>query len=141
MEEETMEKKETKELTVKEKEEITVNGEQTKPGPVYTPAVDIFEKDDSLVVLADLPGVGTEDLTVDLRDNTLTLVGEIAGGHAVEGEEVVTEYGVGRYYRRFSLSDKIDQEKIDAKLTHGVLRLTLPKVEKAAPRKITVNAA
>jgi HSP20 family molecular chaperone IbpA len=67
-------------------------------------------------------------------------VGEIAGGHAVEGEEVVTEFGVGRYYRSFSLSDKIDQEKIDAKLTDGVLCLTLPKLGKAAPRRITVNA-
>ena len=132
--------KETRELTVKEKEEINVSAEQTKPGPVYTPAVDIFEKEESLVLLADLPGVGTEGLTVDLRDNTLTLVGEIENGEVSGGDAVMTEYGVGRYYRQFSLSDRIDQEGIDANLVDGVLRLTLPKVGKAAPRRITVNA-
>jgi HSP20 family molecular chaperone IbpA len=136
-----MTEEKNKELTVKEKEEVTVHTEQTKPGPVFTPAVDIFEKDDALVLLADLPGVRPEDLTIDLRENTLTLVGEVDAGGAENACPVMTEYGVGKYYRKFSLSEKIDQEGIDAALADGVLRLTLPKVGKAVPRRIEVNAA
>ena len=136
-----MAEKDTKELSVKEKEEATVHTEHTKPGPVFTPAVDIFENDNELVLLADLPGVGTENLTIDLRDNTLTLTGEIEGNGDSGENAVVVEYGVGKYYRRFSLSEKIDQEGIDAKLADGILRLTLPKVGRAVPRTITVNAA
>ena len=135
-----MSEKETKELTVAEKHEVDAAAEQTRPGRVFTPPVDIFENDGEIVLMADLPGVGPENLSIDLRENTLTLVGEIDGGEE-EGEAVLTEYGVGRYYRQFSLSEKIDQERIDAKLADGVLRLTLPKVGRMVPRKITVNAA
>ena len=133
--------KDTKELAVKEKEEVTVQAEHTTPGPVFTPAVDIFEKEEALVLLADLPGVGADGLTIDLRDNTLTLTGDIGGYEVPGGDEVMVEYGVGKYYRQFSLSEKIDQEGIDAKLADGVLRLTLPKVGRAVPRRITVNTA
>ena len=135
-----MAEKETKELTVTEKQEVETHAEQTKPGPVFRPPVDILENDAEIVLLADLPGVDPEDLTIDLRDNTLSLTGEV-GFDAAEGEAVMTEYGVGRYHRQFSLSEKIDQERIEAKLEGGVLRLTLPKVSRAVPRRITVNAA
>jgi HSP20 family molecular chaperone IbpA len=132
--------KDTKELKVKEKQEVTSPAEQTKPGLVFTPSVDIFENDKELVLLADMPGVQAKALNIDLRDNTLTLDGGVEPFEAEGEEDVLVEYEVGKYYRQFSLSEVIDQEKIDAQLKDGVLRLTLPKVEKAAPRTITVQA-
>lgn len=130
----------TKALQAKEKREVAVP-EQTKPGLIFTPAVDIFETDKAITLLADLPGVKSNDLSIDLNDNVLT----ISGGTDVPdqtGEAVIfSEYDTGKYFRQFTLSEVIDQAKIDAKLTDGVLRLTLPKVEKVSPRKIAVKAA
>jgi HSP20 family molecular chaperone IbpA len=127
------------ELKVKEKQALDAPGEQTKPGPVFTPAVDIFETEKAITLLADMPGVKAGDLTVDLRDDTLTLTGEVDNRGKMPGEMVIEEYQTGRYYRQFSVSEVIDQEKIDAKLGEGVLRLTLPKIEKAKPRRIVVQ--
>lgn len=113
--------------------------EQTHPGPIYTPAVDIFETDDRIALLADMPGVKAEDLKIDLRENVLTLSGHVAGPDLGKEAPVLREYGSGTYFRQFTLSDQIDQSKIDAKLTDGVLRLELPKIERAKPRQITVK--
>ena len=132
--------KDSKELKVKEKQEVTTSAEQTKPGLVFTPAVDIFENDTEIVLLADMPGVKAQDLNIDLRDDTLTLDGGVEALEASGEESVLMEYEVGKYFRKFSLSEVIDQEKIDAQLKDGVLRLTLPKVEKATPRTIAVQA-
>jgi HSP20 family protein len=131
---------ETKELKVKEKQELASPAELTRPGLVFTPSVDIFENEREIVLLADMPGVQAQALNIDLRDNTLTLEGGVESFEADGEEAVLIEYEVGKYYRQFSLSEVIDQNKIDAQLNNGVLRLTLPKVEKAAPRTITVQA-
>jgi HSP20 family molecular chaperone IbpA len=128
------------EIKVKEKQEVSSSAEQTKPGLVFTPSVDIFETEKALILLADMPGVKSKNIDIDLRDDTLTLIGEIEPVEAPDESELVIEYAVGKYYRQFTLSEVIDQTKIDAKMEHGVLRLTLPKVEKATPRKITVSA-
>ena len=128
-----------KEIQVKPKHEVASQAEQTRPGIVFTPSVDIFETERELTVLADLPGVTSENLTIDLRENTLTLTGEVEPFEKAHEEDILVEYEVGKYYRQFSLSNVIDQSKIDAKLTDGVLRLTLPKVEEAKPRKIEVK--
>ena len=130
----------TKELKVMEKQAITPPVERTEPGPVFTPNVDIFETDKAITLLVDMPGVKVDDLNVDLRDDTLTLTGDVNTDVVPPGETIYGEYEIGRYYRRFSLSEVIAQDKIDAKLSDGVLRLTLPKVEKATPRRITVQA-
>ena len=127
------------ELKVREKQEVAASAEQTKPGPVFTPSVDIFETDRAITVLADMPGVKAEDLNVDLRDDTLTLIGETSAAVDIPGDKMHVEYETGRYYRQFSLSEVIAQDRIDATLSDGVLRLTLPKVEKATPRRITVQ--
>ena len=131
----------TNELKVREKQALDAPAEQTKPGLVFSPNVDIFETEKSITLLADMPGVKAEDLNVDLRDDTLTLTGDVGAGVTTPGEKIYQEYETGRYYRQFSLSEVIAQDKIDATLTDGVLRLTLPKVEKATPRRITVNVA
>ena len=129
-----------KELQVKEKQEVTASAEQTRPGLVFTPDVDIFEKDDELILLADMPGVTADSLKIDLRDNTLTLSGNVEAKERKTEEDLIVEYQSGHYYRQFNMSEIIDQEKIEAQLTDGVLRLTLPKVAKATPRQITVKA-
>lgn len=113
--------------------------EQTRPGPVYTPAADIFESDELITVLADMPGVTASDLTIDLRENVLTLTGRVNAAADTHESFVLREFAAGTFYRQFTLSDTIDQSKIDAKLSAGVLRLELPKAEKAKPRKITVR--
>jgi len=128
-----------KELKVREKQTVTTPAEQTKPGPVFTPNVDIFETEKAITLLVDLPGVKADNLNVDLRDDTLTLTGDVNPSVRTPGEKVYTEYETGRYYRQFYLSEVIAQEKIDAMLNDGVLRLTLPKVEKATPRRIMVQ--
>jgi HSP20 family molecular chaperone IbpA len=128
-----------KEIQVKPKQEVTSQAEQTKPGVVFTPSVDIFETERELTLLADLPGVTAENLTIDLRENTLTLTGEVEPFERADEEDILIEYEIGKYYRQFSLSNVIDQSKIDANLTDGVLRLTLPKVEDAKPRKIEIR--
>lgn len=130
----------TKELKVREKQTVTSQGEPTRPGAVYTPDVDIFESDHEITLLADIPGVTTDNLSIDLRDDVLTLTGETISDQESSEEPIVIEYGMGKYYRQFTLSHVIDQNKITAELKDGVLRLVLPKVEKATPRKITVSA-
>ncbi len=131
--------KNTKELQVKPKQEISAAVEQTRPGLVFTPSVDIFETDREITLLADLPGVTSENLDIDLRENTLTLTGEVVADKGADEKGLLIEYETGKYHRQFSLSNVIDQNKINAELNDGVLRLTLPKVEAAKPRKITIK--
>jgi HSP20 family protein len=131
---------ESKELKVREKQELTSPAEQTTPGLVFTPAVDIYETDKAITLLADMPGVNSQGLTIDLRDNILTLSADIAPFEGAGEEDVLIEYEIGKFYRQFTLGEMIDQEKINAQLKDGVLHLSLPKVEKAAPKKITVKA-
>jgi HSP20 family protein len=129
---------ESKSLQVKGKEEIATP-EQTKTGPVFAPAVDIFETEEDLTLLADLPGVKSKDLTIDLRDNVLTLAAAVETQEGAQEVDILREYQTGNYFRQFTLSEMIDQSKIEAELKEGVLRLRMSKVEPAKPRKITVN--
>lgn len=131
---------ESKDLRVKEKQEVKTAVEQTTPGLVFTPDVDIFESDTALTLLADMPGVAADGVAIDLDDGVLTITGEVNPWEGSDETDVMVEFEIGKYYRQFTLSEMIDQDRIEAKLENGVLRLTLPKAEKAKPRKITVNA-
>ncbi len=131
---------EEKSLQAREKAEVSTPVEHTRPGVVFLPAVDIFETEKGITILADMPGVKSDDLTVDLRDNVLTLDGEVKSPETDGERELLREYRTGRYYRQFTLSQVIDQQKIEADLNEGVLKLNLPKVEAAVPRRISVNA-
>jgi len=135
-----MAKEKTHEVQTVEREESSTSVEQTRSGPVYTPAVDIFEEGERITVLADMPGVSKDDLRIDLHENVLTLTGDPAGMEGEAEADVFREYYSGRFYRQFTLSDKIDQGKIEAKLTDGVLRLVLPKAEASKPRQIKIKA-
>jgi HSP20 family molecular chaperone IbpA len=122
-----------------EKAGVSTVPEQTRPGAVYAPSVDIFENDNSITILADMPGAKAQDLKIDLRESILTLTGRVTAPDTAKESDVLREYQSGTFFRQFTLSETIDQAKIDAKLTDGVLRLELPKVEKARPRQITVR--
>lgn len=113
--------------------------EQMRPGPVYTPAVDIFESDNAITVMADLPGVKAGDLKIDLRENVLTLTAHVDPPQTTNETVVLREYDAGTFYRQFALGETIDQGRIDARLVDGVLRLELPKQERAKPRQIAVK--
>ncbi len=129
-----------KDLQVQEKKEVQTPSESTRNVPLFIPAVDIYEKENALVLLADMPGVPMENVEIDLNKDQLTIRGMVAA-EETEGTVLLREYAVGDYYRQFTLSNVIDQSKIEASMKDGVLKLVLPKSEAAKPRKITVQAA
>jgi len=135
----TMADTESKSLQAKEKPEVTAPGEQLRPGLVFTPAVDILENESAIRLFADMPGVNANHLSIDLNENILTLAGDVEAPEQAGEVDLMREYRTGRYFREFRLSQGIDQGKIDAELKDGVLSLTLPKAEKAKPRKIEVR--
>jgi len=114
--------------------------EETRQRESYiTPPVDIYETPDSLVVLADLPGIDTPQLEVRVDNNVLTLHGQTR--HSMPGHTAYQEYTLVSFFRQFELSERIEQDQITADFKHGVLTLTLPKAAKAKPRAIAVNVA
>jgi HSP20 family molecular chaperone IbpA len=129
------------EIQKPEKAGVPAVAEQTRPGPVFSPAVDIFENDNSITMLADMPGVKAQDLQIDLRESVLTLAARVTMPESPQESDVLREYRSGTFFRQFTLSETINQTGIDAKLTDGVLRLELPKVEKAKSRQITVRTS
>lgn len=132
---------ESKALQAKGKAEVSSPAEQTRPGRVFTPEVDIFETEKEMTLLADMPGVQAQDLSIDLKENVLTLAGNVQPPEGDKETDVLREYNTGKYFREFKLSNIIDQSKIEAVLKDGVLRLVLPKIEKATPRKIAVKVS
>jgi HSP20 family molecular chaperone IbpA len=107
---------------------------------VFTPDVDIFENERQITLLADMPGVAADDIRIDLNHNQLSISGEVKPFESGNESDVLVEFEIGRYTRQFTLSEVIDQSRIEARHEDGVLRLILPKAEKAIPRQITVNA-
>jgi HSP20 family molecular chaperone IbpA len=105
----------------------------------FKPVVDIFENDSEITLLADMPGVSPDSVNIDLRNGVLTIAGDIKPWEGPDESDVRVEFEIGKYYRQFTLSETIDQEKIEANLEDGTLRLTLPKSQKAIPRPIVIN--
>ena len=128
------------ELQPKEKETAPVKSEATRPGKVFLPPVDIYETEEAIVVLADMPGVAADKVTIDVKDGQLTISGEISPPHGAQEHLLLQEYDTGNFAREFTLGQLVDQNRIAAAMKDGVLRLTLPKVEKAKPRKIEIQA-
>lgn len=119
--------------------EKVADAEATRTGVLVTPPVDIFESDNAMTLLADMPGVTPESLEIDLNEGVLTITGQSTASAGEQQESIVTEYQRATFQRKFTLSQSVDQAKIEARLEDGVLRLELPKVEKAKPRKIQVK--
>ncbi|WP_112322266.1 Hsp20/alpha crystallin family protein [Oceanibium sediminis] len=117
------------------------NGEAGGAGPTFTPAVDIFEQGDATIIIADMPGVAPEDVEVTLERQVLTLQGRVKPEVPEGYRRLSSEYREGDYLRVFTLSDDVDQSRINADFRNGVLRLELPRSAEAQPRKISVKAA
>jgi len=109
-------------------------------GPVFTPRVDIHESDEGLTLEADLPGVPTDHLEIEIDDNVLRILGRVAETLPAGARPVYEEYTTGTFARSFILSDEIDRDRVTASLNDGVLRLVLPKAQRARPQRIEVQA-
>ena len=103
------------------------------------PAADIFETDEALTVIMEMPGVEKNNVSIALENDTLKVDGQINFSNYEGMEPVYTEYNVGHYARGFTLSGKVDRDRISAQLDDGVLTLTLPKIKEAMPRRISVG--
>ena len=128
-----------REMAVREKKELVAKEEKTVPGRYYVPYADIYETDDALAVVMEMPGVEKKDLNIGLENDVLKVDGRIDFSKYESMEPVYSEYNVGHYARSFTLSNKVDQDKISANLEDGVLTLTLPKAKHAQPRKIEIR--
>ncbi len=127
-----------RELAVRNKQEVN-REEPTRPGRAYQPDVDIYETSNALWLCADMPGVDEKNIDIDLANGVLTIEGRVALEDYKEIAPVYTEYNVGNYVRRFSISSDIDLDAIKGRMANGVLELELPKAERARPRKITIE--
>lgn len=106
---------------------------------LFTPPIDIYETEEGLVLHADLPGVSSESLELQVQDNKLTLFGRVLPSVPEDAELLHGEYHVGDFLRSFILSDEVDHERVTASLNNGVLKVVLPKAEKSRPRRIPVK--
>lgn len=127
------------EIAVRDKQELADKEERTVPGRYYVPDADIFETDQALSVVMEMPGVEKKDLTIGLENDVLRVDGRIDFSKYQGMEPLHTEYNVGHYTRSFTLSSKIDQGSISAQMEDGVLTLTLPKAKEAQPRRISIS--
>ncbi|THB68801.1 MAG: Hsp20/alpha crystallin family protein [Desulfovibrio sp.] len=120
-----------------------MSNETRKTLPKYRPATDIIEGEDGYAIVLDVPGLAREDLVIDLNKQELVISGKT--GYPAEPEDkgdrkyTHVEFGGCEYRRTFTLSDTVDREKISAKLENGILFVSLPKAEKAKPKRIEIT--
>ena len=126
------------ELQVQKKRELE-NKEATIPATIFVPPTDIYEAEDALTVILEMPGVEKGNVSIQVENGTLSVEGRIDLGKYQGLQPLYTEYNIGHFSRSFHLSTKIDQSKIAAEMKDGVLSLRLPKVEEAKPRTIQVK--
>jgi HSP20 family molecular chaperone IbpA len=126
-------------LTPRDKQEVQ-GGEQVRPGRYYVPDVDIYEDAEGLWLRADMPGVESDSIGVELHDGVLTVTGDVNLKPYAGLEPAYSEYRVGPFLRRFSLPERarFDADRIVAKLVEGVLELHVPRAEAAKPRRVQV---
>ncbi len=116
---------------------LTGREETRNAGKFIRPAVDIWETEEGLKLVADLPGVDKSGLSVDIDQGILTIEGK--AGENRRGDAIFREFELASYYRQFQLPGELDTEKIAAELKNGVLTLHLPKSEAAKPRRIEIT--
>jgi HSP20 family protein len=128
------------ELQVQQKREVDKGQEATTPTRAFMPYADIFETEDALTVVLEMPGVDRDHIDIDVNNGVLTVEGNIDFGKYEGLQPIYSEYNVGPYRRSFQISNRIDQDKISAEMRDGVIKLVLPKAEEAKPRKIEVRS-
>jgi HSP20 family protein len=126
-------------LEVQEKKEMVSKEEKTVPARYYIPATDIFETDDALTVVMEIPGVEKQALEVNIENDVLRVDARIDFSKYEGLEPLYTEYNVGHFARSFTLSNKIDQQQVSAQFDDGVLTLTLKKAKETMPRRIALK--
>ena len=126
-------------LQPQEKKELVSKEETTVPVRYFVPTTDIFETEDALTVVMEVPGVSKEAVDISVENEVLKIEAKIDPSKYDGMEPLYTEYNVGHFARSFTLSNKIDRQQISAKLEDGVLTLTLKKVQEAIPRKIAIG--
>jgi HSP20 family protein len=129
----------TQELQVQKKRELENKEESTIPARVFLPAADIFEGENDLTVILEMPGVEKSDVDIHVKDGALNVDGRLDLTKYRGLQPLYTEYNIGHYSRSFHLSNRIDQNKIAAEMKDGVLTLKLPKAEEAKARTIQVK--
>jgi len=127
------------ELQVQQKREVEKGQEATRPTRAFMPNADIFETEDTLTVVLEMPGVDRDNINISVENGLLTVEGTINFGKYERLQPVYSEYNVGPFRRSFRISSRIDQDKINAEMSDGVITLVLPKVEEAKPRRIEVR--
>ena len=127
------------ELQVQQKREVETKRESTVPVRSFMPVTDIYETDQALTVVLEMPGVSKESVEVGVESDVLTIAGRIDFSKYNGLQPLYTEYNIGNYSRSFQISSKIEQDGIKAELKDGVMTLVLPKAEKAKPRRISVS--
>ena len=127
------------ELQVQQKREVEKKQETTVPSRAFLPMTDIFETDQALTVVLEMPGVSKDNVDISVENDILTIEGRIDYSKYEGLQPVYTEYNVGHYVRSFQISSKIEQSGISAELKDGVMTLVLPKAETAKPRKIKLS--
>ena len=126
-------------LEVQEKKELVSKEEKTVPSRYFVPTTDIFETEDALTVVMEIPGVAKPDVDVNIENDILRVEARIDHSKYEGLEPLYTEYNVGHFTRSFTLSSKIDQQQISAQLADGVLTLTLKKAKEALLRRIAIG--
>jgi HSP20 family protein len=127
------------ELQVRKKRELESKEETTIPARMFVPAADIYEGENELTVVLEMPGVEKKNVDLRVEDGVLHVDGRLDLAKYQGLQPLYTEYNIGHYARRFRLSSKVDQSKIAAEMKDGVLSLKLPKVEEAKPRTIQIR--
>ena len=123
------------EVQVQQKREVEKKQESTVALRSFLPVADIFETDQALKVVVEMPGVAKENVDVGVDNDVLTITGRIDLSKYEGLQPVYTEYNIGNYSRSFQISGKVDQDGIKAELKDGVMTLVLPKSERAKPRE------
>jgi HSP20 family molecular chaperone IbpA len=127
-------------LEVQQKRELEKKDESTIPARVFLPNTDIFETEDALTVVMEMPGVNREHADITVEDNVLSVAGRIDFSKYEKLQPVYTEYNVGYYRRSFNLSpNSFDEQRIGAEMKDGVLTVTLPKAERLKSRRIPLG--
>jgi HSP20 family molecular chaperone IbpA len=129
----------SQELQVQQKRELEQKQEGTVPARSFIANADIYETDEALLVLLEMPGVDKSHIDIGIEDDVLTVEGRIDFSKYQGLTPIYGEYPVGHYRRGFTLSNRIDQHKISAEMSDGVLTITLPKVEEVKPRRISIG--
>ena len=107
--------------------------------PWVAPLVDIYETADEYYLTANIPGVSKENVKIKLEEGFLVIMGRVNVDETKNRKYVLNEIEEGNYYRRFKISESIDEQKIDAKLENGILSVKLPKHERVKPKSIEIK--